>query len=376
MKLKPNFAPDLLPARQSLGARRSMATVRGMICALACLIAAGSAGSCAGLATPPPWTRLAALPDREGFAGSFAGVSGGALLVAGGANFPNAKPWEGGAKAWYDTVFVLDTPDGVWRHGGALPCPLGYGVSVSHRRGLVCIGGSDARQHHASVLVLKWDAKAQRLQVEPLLGLLEPQANMCGALVGDTVFVCGGTASPDSTNALNTLFSMNLSPKRPGWRKLDPLPGPGRMLAVAGAHDGSLYVFGGAALHAGADGKPARDYLREAWRYTPGKGWKRLRDLPRAVVAAPSPAPVVNGKFLILGGDDGTQVTTPPAEHKGFPRDVLAYDPKTDRWERLGELPFSLVTTATAVWEKRVVIPGGEIRPGTRSPEVWAMPSK
>ena len=52
------------------------------------------------------WERLPSLPDREGFAGLFAGVSGGALLVAGGANFPDAKPWEGGKKVWYDTVFV------------------------------------------------------------------------------------------------------------------------------------------------------------------------------------------------------------------------------------------------------------------------------
>ena len=39
-----------------------------------------------------------------------AGVSGGALLVAGGANFPDKKPWQGGTKVWYDTVFVLDEP--------------------------------------------------------------------------------------------------------------------------------------------------------------------------------------------------------------------------------------------------------------------------
>ena len=46
------------------------------------------------------WTQLPSIPDREGFAGPFAGVSGGALLVAGGANFPDKKPWEGGTKVW------------------------------------------------------------------------------------------------------------------------------------------------------------------------------------------------------------------------------------------------------------------------------------
>src|SRR5690348_5467737 len=68
------------------------------------------------------WERLASLPDREGFAGSFAGVSGGALLVAGGSNFPAAKPWEGGKKVWYDTVFLLERPEATeWKVAGRSP---------------------------------------------------------------------------------------------------------------------------------------------------------------------------------------------------------------------------------------------------------------
>lgn len=333
---------------------------------------AGLLGSGTLLAAELRWEKLAPIPDALGFAGSFAGVSGGALLVAGGANFPEKKPWEGGAKVWHDKVFVLEKPDGTWRAAGRLPTPLGYGVTVSHRRGLVCIGGSDARQHHASTLVLRW--VKGRLEVEPLIGLPESCANLSGALLGDTVYVAGGTTTPDATNALNTFYSMNLSSQRPGWRKLEPFPGPGRMLAVAGVHEGSFYLFGGAALKAGLDGKPGREWRRDAYGYTPGRGWKRLADLPRVAVAAPSPAPVVNGKLLILGGDDGAQVNTPAAEHQGFPREVLAYDPKADRWERAGEIPFSLATTPAVTWNNRLVIPGGEVRPGVRSTEVWSAP--
>ncbi len=38
------------------------------------------------------WRALPSLPDREGFAGMFAGVTGDALLLAGGANFPDQRP--------------------------------------------------------------------------------------------------------------------------------------------------------------------------------------------------------------------------------------------------------------------------------------------
>ncbi|HVJ83856.1 MAG TPA: galactose oxidase, partial [Planctomycetia bacterium] len=56
------------------------------------------------------WSRLPSLLDRHGFAGMFVGVSGGALICAGGANFPEKKPWEGGAKVWHDGVFALERP--------------------------------------------------------------------------------------------------------------------------------------------------------------------------------------------------------------------------------------------------------------------------
>jgi hypothetical protein len=35
-------------------------------------------------------------------------VSNGALIVAGGANFPDKAVWEGGRKHWYDNIFVLE----------------------------------------------------------------------------------------------------------------------------------------------------------------------------------------------------------------------------------------------------------------------------
>jgi N-acetylneuraminate epimerase len=316
------------------------------------------------------WKTLAPLPDREGFAGAFAGVSGGSLVVAGGANFPDRKPWEGGAKVWSDTVFALESPGATWRIVGKLPRPLAYGVSVTIPAGVVCAGGSDAQHHYADVFLMNWDGG--RLQFTSLPDLPEPCANFSGALVGNTLYVAGGLARPGSTTALKVFWSLDLDAPQARWRKLDPWPGPERMFAVVAAHEGCFFLFSGAALKPATDGKPMREWLRDAYRYTPGAGWKRLADLPRAVVAAPSPAVAADGRLLVLGGDDGSQVATPPSAHKGFPRDVLAYDPKTDRWERMDESPFGLVTTPTVQWDQLLVVPSGEMRPGIRSTEVWA----
>jgi N-acetylneuraminic acid mutarotase len=73
----------------------------------------------------------------------------------------------------------------------------------------------------------------------------------------------------------------------------------------------------------------------------------------------------------VLGGDDGTQANMAPTEHKGFPRDVLVYDPQKNTWTRSGEVPFSIVTTTATTWQGDVVIPSGEQRPGVRTPAVW-----
>jgi N-acetylneuraminate epimerase len=316
------------------------------------------------------WKRLPSIPDPEGFAWPFAGVSGAALIVAGGANFPDKRPWEGGTKVWYDKVFVLEKPEGQWRAAGKLKAPIGYGVSLPTPSGILCIGGSDADRHFDEVFTLEWSGG--RVNQPPHSKLPQPVANSCGAVANDVVYLAGGIATPTATKALDTFYSCDLRAKQRKWSSLPTWPGRERMLAMAGAHDGAFYLFGGCALKAGADGKPEREWLRDAYRFKPGEGWKRIADLPRVAVAAPSPAPVVNGKLLVIGGDDGAQINTPPTEHKGFPRTVLAYHPASDRWETLGEVPFSLVTTPAVAWRDHIVIPGGEARPGVRSTEVWS----
>jgi N-acetylneuraminate epimerase len=322
--------------------------------------------SCAGLA---PADEMPPLPDAEGFAGMFAGVSDGKLLAGGGANFPDKKPWDGGVKAWSDIVFVLDKPGGKWAVAGKLPRKLGYGVSAPLAAGVLCIGGADADKHYSDCFLLEWtDGK---LATRKFPALPKACGYAAGARLGDAVFVAGGSEKPDATTALKTFWTLDLTKPDADWKALDAWLGPGRILPIVAVHDGVFYLFSGAELTAGKDGKPARTYLRDAYGYTPDKGWKKLADLPRAAVAAPSPAPVVGGRLLVISGDDGTKVNfTPPAKHPGFPRDVLAYDPKADRWETTTAVAISRATAPVVEWNGRPVIVSGELRPGVRTPEV------
>jgi hypothetical protein len=148
------------------------------------------------------WSRLPPLPDKEGFAGMFAGVTDGALIAAGGTNFPRAPIWEGGKKVWYDSIFVLDKPNGQWRTAKEkLPRPLAYGVSATWKGAVICAGGGDSERHYADVFILR--LVNGRIQIESLPPLPRPCAGMCGSLLGSQLYIAGGTERPNATTGLH-----------------------------------------------------------------------------------------------------------------------------------------------------------------------------
>jgi len=321
---------------------------------------------------PATWAKLPPLPDAKGLGGLFAGASGEALLVAGGTNFPDRMPWEQGTKFWYDAIYALVPGEASWRVAGSLPGARAYGASIETDRGLICAGGADDRRHYDEVYLLQW--RAGTVTVKTLPPLPVPSAYLCGARLGSVVYLAGGADNPLLTSALRTFWALDLADPDPRWRELEPWPGPGRILATAGVQAGAFYLFSGADIEVDAAGTPARRYLSDAYRFVPGKGWQTVAAPPHPIVAAPSPAPAVGqSHLLLLSGDDGTKIGfTPPAEHPGFPSSILAYHTITDTWVELGRTPAPHVTTATARWQGRWVIPSGEVRPGVRSPEVWS----
>ena len=182
---------------------------RTQVLVLDCLLAAnvGSAAELAGAGLQ--WEKLAALPNPAGLASPYAGVSGGTLLVAGGANFPQAPPWAGGKKRWYDAVYALTDPQGRWKEVGKLPRPMGYGVSVTAPAGVVCAGGSDLQRHYRDAFLLRLTRGGLETKVLPPLP--RTMANGCGAILDKVLYVAGGIEEPNSTNTLHTFWALDLA---------------------------------------------------------------------------------------------------------------------------------------------------------------------
>jgi N-acetylneuraminate epimerase len=346
---------------------------RTHVLVLDCLLAAnvGAAAELSGNSLH--WKKLPPVPNPAGLGSPYAGVSDGKLLVAGGANFPQSPPWAGGKKYWYDTVYALAKPQGGWKEVGKLPRPMGYGVSMTAPDGVFCAGGSDLQRHYRDAFLLRLTGGKLETKMLPPLPL--PMANGCGAISGNVVYIAGGIEEPASTNTLRTFWALDLAAPAPMWSELKPWPGLGRMLSVAAVRDGAFYLISGTSLSGDAEGKPVRRYLTDVYSYRPGSGWKQLADIPRAAVAAPSPAPVLaTSQILVLSGDDGTKLGFQPLDrHPGFAKDVLAYDPRVNAWAKIGEVPCTQVTVPAVAWRGQHVIPNGEIRPGVRTAEVWSL---
>ena len=322
------------------------------------IITAGLIALAVALASPPAnasellrWEELPEIPPvpgqtiQIGLAGPFAGVHDDALIVAGGANFPQGPPWHPlddktfPQKIYHDRIFVLVKDAGAYEWVAVkekLDRPLAYGVSIPTPDGLVCIGGEQKRKDKsgktvtecfADVFVLKWDTENKRIvqtnklagpredagKIAPLPPLPAAAAYAAGALVGKTIYVAGGTGADGK--ATTNFWALDLSKKTDAkefvWRKLASWPGEPRVLPVAATQsDGTVdcfYMFSGRNVAPGA----ATEILTDAWRYHPkDESWKRLADVgpkgepPRCVMAGTGIGWGAN-HILIFGGAGG-----------------------------------------------------------------------
>ncbi|MGG7664211.1 hypothetical protein [Dyadobacter sp. BHUBP1] len=324
------------------------------------------------------WIALPDLPDKRGFAGMYGGVSHGALLCLGGANFPDGYPWEGGVKKWHDGIFLLQE-GGSWRKlPQKMETAAGYGVSVSHQERVILIGGSNAHEHLSRVIGYEWNGPALVQHQYPSLPF--PLANMSGAVLDDLLIVVGGNVSPTGPG-LNKCLVLDLKQVETGWAEWEAWPGPGRIFPVCATFDGDFYMFSGETTAINSRGNSYRLIHQDGYRlniqHSGGQRtahWEKLAAMPRGMSAGGSLLPVLKGdRFLFWGGVDAvTAQHKTPSSHPGITNDVLYYFPHTDSWEFAGRqqrIP-ARVTLPVVQWQNQWFYISGEIKPGIRTPAV------
>lgn len=318
------------------------------------------------------WRQLSPYPRELGVAGVLAGQHNGVVIAAGGANFPDGPPWEGGKKKTYDDIHVFIPSENTWRPAGRLPEPRGYAAMVSLPDGVLVLGGENADQVFGDSLWLRWNGN--EVVVSPGPALPFATTSPVAAILNDQVYAAAGYAA-GQPRVSKTAF-WRLDPKRidAGWTVLPAWPGPSRGQGVMGSVDGAIYLLSGIELVAGPDGKSKASYLADAFCYRPEEGWRKLPDLPRSAIAAPSPAPVSSAprRLFVLGGVDGRKVGKQPRDTR-VPDDILCFDLARQEWTAWAERwPDPVVTTPSVQVGEEWLFISGEIMSGVRTPHVWS----
>lgn len=319
------------------------------------------------------WTDLPPLPDTPGFGGPFVGSHRGHLIVAGGANFPEAPPWQGGKKVWYDDVFVLRPDREAWHTVGKLPAPRAYGAAISTRFGVALLGGSDSERHYRDCRLLTLDEGGRAVRFEDLPPLPIATAFPAAAAHGTTIYLAAGSDGSDPTSVTHAFWSLDLAASERIWTILPEWPGPARHKAVAFVQSDGVapcfYLFSGEIPKRTQDGSLDYDYRTDGFCYDFRRGtWRELRAVPIPVAAACS-MPIGQSHALVFSGSTGRHVRDPDPKPE-FPRIVRSYHTITDTWTEAGTMPSGLVTTGATIVDGTKMIATGEVRPGVRTPAV------
>jgi N-acetylneuraminic acid mutarotase len=210
------------------------------------------------------------------------------------------------------------------------------------------------------------------------------------------VYVAGG----ESASAVSAaFFSLDIESTASGWKELAPLPKPvshSVLAAVTEPKANKIFLAGGR--------KKNDNGVSDL--YTDVVAYDIATNIWHAKAALPYPLCAGTGLFfdtenlLMFGGDKGTvfhvvelllaaiSVETDSIKkqtliqkknklqstHPGFSKELLQYNIKTDRWKRIGTIPFAVPVTTTAVKNKNIVyLPSGEIKAGVRSTDILSV---
>lgn len=356
---------------------------------IACLIYVSSQGQEVHYLQWQPFDNLEKTQDSAaslGLAGPTAGIHNDALIIAGGANFP--KPYWEHNKAWHDAIWVLENQGNNknnWQLAGRLPHALAYSAVLSTDLGIISMGGSDGQKVFDEVLLLKWDQKTQTIQQEQLPKLPEACVYGSASMIGDVIYLAGGSSGLDLETAMNNLWRLDLSKYGKAdfqWEVLPGWPGPSRAFNLTVAqHNGKIdciYVFSGRR----AGNQPGKlDVLKDGYEFDPaayseGKpAWRRIADLPDPRMAGTA-IKIGQSHIFVLSGADGSlyqQADSLREAHPGFPKQILAYHTITNQWFEAGQMPANQVTSHAFPVGEDFILASGEIKPRVRSPQIWKL---
>lgn len=292
---------------------------------------------------PPPggrWRMEAEAPRAQ--------VEGSAIAVG-----PLLYVTGGSAPGNLSRFLVYDTRNGRWSSPGDLPTGLNHSQAATHDGDLYLAGGYLEGQQATSNF---WRYDTETKQWEQLPPMSQPRGGAAAAAIGDKLYVVGGGPQmygiSDPAGPFATFEIYDFAGE--SWSS-----GPAAPLALhhvnAAGLGGRLYIAGGrVGVEESSDAFLRYDPQRERW--------ERLPSLPIGPISSAGVVAAA-GKIVVVGGDDeegwedGGGSVTPTA---------WAFDPRSERWQRLPDLAVERHAHGTAVSRGRIYVVAGAICPGIK----------
>jgi len=334
-----------------------------------------------------------------GFAGATAGYHKDHLIVAGGANFADKMPWEGGKKKYTANIVVhkkLPNNLQLIDKSFSLPTPLAYAASCTTPIGVFYGGGENEQGVQSKAALLQWDNQQSSLTIQSLPNLPIAITNASAVCLQQIVYVAGGEMA---SGVSDKLFSLDLSQIEWGWKELPSIPHPvsHAVLIAATIHkQTSLFICGGRMKTPSG----ISQLYNEVYQFQVSSSkWILVSSLPTTLSAGIGFFLPPN-KLVLIGGDQGTlfhqtelwlnaiqqekndsvkqkiiqQKNTLQQTHPGFSKEVLITEYPALAWKVGNTLPFPApVTTSLVPISGGYLIPSGEIRPGVRTPQIISL---
>lgn len=336
---------------------------------------------------------------EEGLSGYYGGIHNNRLIIAGGSNFANGKPWEDGEKQVYNNIFAGTLSEDTinWQLSPIkLPAKLTDGASVTTPEGLVCSGGTGPEGISDKVFQLSFSKETITIQTLPPLPF--PLKGHAMAAIDNMVYITGGEAPWGPSKKT---LSLNLASPSEDWQQMADMPEARTGMVLEAQSNGketALFAIGGR-IRMPKESETA--FKSSVLVYSPTHNtWTERGPIePKGFehpvnLAVASGAPAGASHIIVVGGDTGTQynkieqainlMTENPnarqqrdslwINHPGFNSHILVYNTIADKWFATdywdGHAP---VMAKMIQWNNRYIIPMGEISPGIRTAEIKSL---
>jgi N-acetylneuraminic acid mutarotase len=300
------------------------------------------------------------------YRGHLDNISNNMLIVAGGANFPEAMPWEGGKKKYHDEITVFSKNKDLLHPVSEiykLPSPVAYAANCITQKGILYAGGENENGELKTVYLIK-DEKGH-IKIIPFKNLTLPVTATSAVEIDGKIYLAGGTSGNQTSKSLFCLEQINETSE---WEKMPDMPLALSNAVIVSQFDGAehcIFVLGGRFKN---PNDITTTFSSKVLKYQPSKKqWSIVGDLQSNIsvlpVAAGTGVAVKESGILLFGGDEGitfnkieqfnhdiqnaegiakTELTSQKNElltnHSGFSKHVLLYNVLSNECEEIALL--------------------------------------